>query len=578
MRPTEKLPVAHLLDGQLLSIIMPFYNEGEVIVSNVQQVLKACEEMGIRVEIVAVDDGSSDDGYQKLVKAFEGEKRVIAIRNETNFGKGWALKTGYEFSHGEYVLFLDADLELSPWHIPQFLTRLFQEQADVVIGSKLHPESEVNYPTIRRILSRGYYFFIRLLFHLPIMDTQTGIKLFRREALEASLPKTLVKRFAFDIELLVVIIAEGFRIIPAPVTLHFSRGGIGNIRLKTIWNIFFDTLAVVYRFHILRYYRRKLGQPLHYHWRVILFSDTMDAHEVANLRRYLALPYGKYEVIVLGPVEPPFHHPLLQWKKATESSYAERLFHHKEVIENSRDGYLLGTLLFSPDQKIFLNSGRLLSLPEVGMVGGFVMPAPDETQSGRFFYHITRSVFLNGPLAYRYKHGVQKTVEELGLEGCMVKKEVLEAWFSLSSHNHEKLEHQLSLTCKKIGKSLLYSPDIVMFGYFPQKTRDFLFWLIHQAMIRSRQKEGLLAWYVLFSGFLSLWVLLILSVWLNPWLALPWFIYYFFLLFVWPFSGEAKGIKKPLQGLLLAISQVVYLWAFFTHHHRQQKKNVKNSP
>ncbi|MFN3660862.1 MAG: glycosyltransferase, partial [Brevinematales bacterium] len=139
MHPTEKLPVAHLLKGQLLSIIMPFYNEGMSIVSNVHQVLQACEEMGIEVEVVAVDDGSSDDGYDQLVKAFEGEKRVIAIRNETNFGKGWALKTGYEFSHGEYVLFLDADLELSPWHIPQFLTRLFQEQSDVVIGSKLHP-------------------------------------------------------------------------------------------------------------------------------------------------------------------------------------------------------------------------------------------------------------------------------------------------------------------------------------------------------------------------------------------------------------------------------------------------------
>ncbi|MFN3660379.1 MAG: hypothetical protein ACK4TN_03970, partial [Brevinematales bacterium] len=418
---------------------------------------------------------------------------------------------------------------------------------------------------------------IRLLFHLPIMDTQTGIKLFRREALEASLPKTLVKRFAFDIELLVIIIAEGFRIIPAPVSLHFSRKGIGNIHLKTIWNIFFDTLAVVYRFHILRYYKRKLGKPIHYQWRVILFSDTMNKEEITNLKRYLSLPYGDYDVVVLGPIAPPFEHPKLTWKKTSEKYYAHRLLAHRDILHQTKEGYLLGTLLFSPDKNIFLNSGRLLSLPEVGMAGGFVMPAPDETSEGRFFYHIIRSVFLNGPLTYRYKHGVQKKVEELGLEGCMIKKEVLETWYSLFFPNSDKLEHQLSLSCTKMKKSILYSPDIVMFGYFPQKIQDFFVQLSHQAMIRSHQKEGLFAWYVLFFGFLSLWVLLALSVWTTPWLALPWFSYYVFLLFVWPFSSQTKGIKKFLHGLLLAISQGVYLWVFFTHHYRRQKRHKENS-
>ncbi|MCX7882144.1 MAG: glycosyltransferase [Brevinematales bacterium] len=573
-RPTENIPVSHLLEGKRLSIIMPFYNEGRVIVSHVQQVLDVCKEIGLNVEIVAVDDGSVDDGFEKLSQSFSHNPQVIIVRNDTNFGKGWALKTGYEFSHGEYVLFLDADLELSPWHIPQFLFRLFEQKADAVIGSKLHPESEVNYPTIRRILSKGYYFFIRLLFRLPVMDTQTGIKLFRREALEASLPKTLVKRFAFDIELLVVMIAEGFRIVSAPVCLHFSRGGIGNIRLTTIWNIFFDTLAVVYRFHILHYYKRKLGPPLHYRWRVILFSESMNQKEVANLSRYLTLPYGDYDVVVLGPVSPPFQHPRLYYQEAKENLYASRLRAHPEVIDNTKEGYLLGTLLFSPDKKMFLNSGRLLSLPDVGMIGGFVMPAPDESPKGKFFYSILRSVFLNGPLTYRYKHGVQKTVEELGLEGTMVTRTILEAWFSTPHPTDDKLEHQLSLVCKNRGKLILYSPDVVMFGYFPQTIQEFFHWIASQALIRSHQREGLLTWYLLFSGLFSLWLLVFLAFWITPWLGLPWLFYYGFLIIIWPFSNEEKGIQKPLQGFLLATAQIVYGGSFLFHFIAQKFKKT----
>lgn len=565
MRPTEKFPIAHRMDGQLLSIIMPFYNEGEVIVRNVSEVIAACEEMGISFEIVLVDDGSRDGGFVHLQRVYKHDSRVVCIRNEINFGKGWALKTGYEFCRGDLILFLDSDLELSPWHIPQFLTRLFEEKVDAVIGSKLHPDSEVEYPMIRRILSTGYYFLIRLLFSLPIMDTQTGIKLFRRGALECALPRTLVKRFAFDIELLVIMVSYNFRVTSAPVALHFSRGGIGNVRFKTIWNIFLDTLAVVYRFHILHYYRRELGKPHSYRYRVILFSQEMGEYEQVNLQRYLSLPYVDYDVVLLGPEKPIFSHPKLRWLRTSEKLFSCRLRVFLESEEEKRDVYLFGTLAFFPDPKIFLNTGRILSLTEVGMIGGFVMPAVDETPEGRFFYHILRSVFLNGPLSYRYKHGVQKKVEELGLEGSLVKREILEVWFQhYTHHNHEKLEHQLSQVCRLMGRDSLYSPDVVMYGYFPKTTKECFRWLTHQAIIRSYQKEGLRAWYVLFSGLLALWLLLFLSPWLSPWLALPWGAYYGFMWVIWPLVSDARGIKKLFSGFFLSFAQFVYVGSFLT--------------
>ena len=103
-----------------------------------------------------------------------------------------------------------------------FLRSCFARNADVVIGSKFHPESRVEYPRLRRIYSFFYYMLVRTLFGLPVRDTQTGIKLFKREVLERVLPRVLVKRFAFDLELLANAHHFGYRIVEAPVEVNFT--------------------------------------------------------------------------------------------------------------------------------------------------------------------------------------------------------------------------------------------------------------------------------------------------------------------------------------------------------------------
>jgi hypothetical protein len=88
-----------------------------------------------------------------------------------------------------------------------------------------------------------------------VRDTQTGIKLFKRAVLEDVLPRILVKRFAFDLELLANVHHFGYRIVEAPVTLNFKRV-CSRLRLPAVWNVFVDTLAIFYRMRILRYYDR----------------------------------------------------------------------------------------------------------------------------------------------------------------------------------------------------------------------------------------------------------------------------------------------------------------------------------
>jgi len=94
------------------------------------------------------------------------------------------------------------------------------------------------------------------MFGMPIRDTQTGIKLFKRQVLEKVFPKILVKQYAYDLEILALSHHYGFKIAEAPVTLHFQRG-FSRVGLKDIYKTWWDTMAVFYRMHILRYYDRR---------------------------------------------------------------------------------------------------------------------------------------------------------------------------------------------------------------------------------------------------------------------------------------------------------------------------------
>jgi len=235
-----------------VSVIIPAYNEAGRIEASLEETIKTFNEFGCRYEIIVVDDGSGDDTLTKLRNFAARHPQVIVTENKTNFGKGRALKKGFRFCSGEWVVFLDADLSLHPEQIATFFNIMRLDDADVVIGSKFHPNSKLNYPIPRRVLSLGYYYFTKFLFDLPVRDTQTGLKLFKYEVLKNIFPRILVKQFAFDVEVLVNAYRLGYKIVEAPVflTTHWPS----SVRLNSVWTIWVDTLAIFYRTYILRYY------------------------------------------------------------------------------------------------------------------------------------------------------------------------------------------------------------------------------------------------------------------------------------------------------------------------------------
>jgi glycosyltransferase involved in cell wall biosynthesis len=246
----------HQVLREKISVIVPAYNESALIAHNVREIQAAFSAFAPDCEIILIDDGSIDETWRRAAEADRsGGKSIRILRYERNMGKGYALACGTRHANGQYIVFLDADLDLHPDQIPRFFDQLLRDDADAVIGSKWHPQSHVTYPGWRRLLSRGYYALTHLLFGLPLRDTQTGLKLFRAAPLKAVVPRLLAKRFAFDIELLTVMHRSGYRIVEAPVDVRFRRA-LPRLNLRDAWYVLVDTMAIFYRVYLRRYYDR----------------------------------------------------------------------------------------------------------------------------------------------------------------------------------------------------------------------------------------------------------------------------------------------------------------------------------
>jgi glycosyltransferase involved in cell wall biosynthesis len=240
----------------LLTVVVPVYNGGDEIVENVGVIRRAVtDQVGGDVEIVVVSDGSIDGTAERVLETREPNTRVLHY--DRNLGKGYAVKTGAMAARGEWVALIDADLDLDPRSIPSYLATARAEGLDFAIGSKRHPESVVSYPRSRRIASWCYQQLNRLLFRLDVRDTQVGLKVFSRRVADEVVPLLIVKRFAFDLELLAVAASLGYgRIRELPIRLDYRFTGSG-VRSLAVLSALWDTAAIFYRLRILRTYERR---------------------------------------------------------------------------------------------------------------------------------------------------------------------------------------------------------------------------------------------------------------------------------------------------------------------------------
>lgn len=237
-----------------LSVIIPAYRQAKTIVKDITRIEKVLSQIRYPYEIIAVVDGYGEGTYRAAKKMKSVNVKVTVYMK--NQGKGHAVRLGMSKAIGDYIAFIDAGMEIDPNGISILLEHMEWYDADIIIGSKRHPESVVNYPLSRQILSLGYQYIVRLLFNLSVRDTQAGLKIFKRKVLEKILPRLLVKRYAFDLEMLVVAQKCGFhRIYEAPIRVNYNFGDLIHAStIVSIYHILLDTAAIFYRINILHYY------------------------------------------------------------------------------------------------------------------------------------------------------------------------------------------------------------------------------------------------------------------------------------------------------------------------------------
>jgi glycosyltransferase involved in cell wall biosynthesis/O-antigen/teichoic acid export membrane protein len=243
-----------LLDANLdLTVVVPYYNPGKLLVPTMERLLQVLDASGASYEVIAVSDGSTDGSDHELDAALAGRPQLRNVVLARNQGKGAALRIGLASGHGRYLGFIDADGDLDPLLLDSFQAMVRVYSPDIILGSKRHPLSEVEYPFLRRVYSWGYQQVVRAGFRLNIRDTQTGIKLVRRDVLAAVLPRMVEKRFAFDLELFVIARRLGYkRFLEAPIRLRHQF--TSTVSWRSVYRSLLDTMAIWYRLRILHFY------------------------------------------------------------------------------------------------------------------------------------------------------------------------------------------------------------------------------------------------------------------------------------------------------------------------------------
>ena len=233
-----------------ISIVLPAYNESDVISESVKRLLSEIRKFSDNYEIIIVNDGSTDDTKGQIIQLSELYPEIRLISYKNNKGKGYAIKKGLLNITGDLVVIMDADLDIHPRQIYGYIDKLIDAQKEDskiagVIGSKLDKRSKVYFPMKRKIMSYGYYIILKTLFKLDTKDTNTGLKVYDSDLIRKISPILKIRGYAYDIELLRLIYKRGYRVLSLPIRCKYTRvNNTDRIRLKHIFNTFSETLTI----------------------------------------------------------------------------------------------------------------------------------------------------------------------------------------------------------------------------------------------------------------------------------------------------------------------------------------------
>ena len=240
----------------MISVIIPIYNEEEMLkqydTSLYPVIDKLKSQFHEEFEIILVDDKSKDKSWNIISELVARKTDTFGFKHEKNRGMGGAIKTGIAASHGNLLVFLDADLTFKPEDIGILLTEYRKTSADCISGSPyLLPGLMADVQRYRMILSRIVNILYRILLGRRVTSISPIFRLYKREVFD-SMPISS-ENFEINAEILSKMIFRNMTIIEVPVALHERKFGESKAKLTKSVN---NHITVLYKIFCVKYLGR----------------------------------------------------------------------------------------------------------------------------------------------------------------------------------------------------------------------------------------------------------------------------------------------------------------------------------
>lgn len=210
------------------SLVLPLYNEGPILEKSIRKIYQILQTINKPWEVIFVEDKSTDDTLKTIKRLLPNLKNSKLIQHKKNQGRGKTVRDGIISAKGDIVGFIDIDLEVSEKYIPIFIQEI-EKGNDAIIGNRFYKR---DFTAITRLLSsQGYKLLVHSLFKLPISDTETGYKFFKRKRILPVLKKTKNRCWFWDTEICVRAYMKSLKIKQVPVLFTRKASKHSTVRL-----------------------------------------------------------------------------------------------------------------------------------------------------------------------------------------------------------------------------------------------------------------------------------------------------------------------------------------------------------
>ena len=241
----RRIGVFRIPDDFVLSVVIPVYNE----LRTVEEVVRRVRGCGVRVEIIIVDDGSTD-GTRELLMKWRGATDLVVILHDVNQGKGAALRTGFSHATGDVVIVQDADLEYDPSEFEKLIQPIVDNEADVVFGSRFTGDNQRVLYFWHSVGNKLLTLLSNAMTNLNLTDMETCYKAFRREIIQQVAPTLREQRFGIEPELTAKVARlPGVRVYERPISYRGRTYAEGK---KITWRDGFRALYCILRYSRFR--------------------------------------------------------------------------------------------------------------------------------------------------------------------------------------------------------------------------------------------------------------------------------------------------------------------------------------